>query len=112
MKNVSKRLLVTCGKGQKERTCPFRLWASWMQEEKSFQIKTMNRKHICSKDYNFGSLVSPNWIAKQYVRELIKRPYIKIKYMQDDILKKFMVKVSKANASGRSLGHFLKLKVL
>ncbi|XP_024985433.1 uncharacterized protein LOC112521035 [Cynara cardunculus var. scolymus] len=40
-------------------------------------------------------LVTPIWIAKHYVRELIERPFIKIKDMQDDILKKFMVKVSK-----------------
>ena len=41
VKNDSDRLLVTCGKGQKERTCSFRLWTYWMQEEKSFQIKNL-----------------------------------------------------------------------
>ncbi|XP_024966158.1 uncharacterized protein LOC112506385 [Cynara cardunculus var. scolymus] len=95
VKNDSERLLVACGKGKKDHTCPFRLWASWMQEEKSFQIKSINCKHIYSRDYSFGSLVTPIWIAKHYVREIIERPFIKIKDMQDDILKKFMVKVSK-----------------
>ncbi|CAI9294076.1 unnamed protein product [Lactuca saligna] len=34
-KNDKYRLLVKCCKG-KEPICPFRLWASWMQEERTF----------------------------------------------------------------------------
>ncbi|KAI3765597.1 hypothetical protein L2E82_15635 [Cichorium intybus] len=40
------RLLVKCGKGKRDKngkSCPFRLWATWMGSEESFQIKSLNR---------------------------------------------------------------------
>ncbi|PWA53888.1 hypothetical protein CTI12_AA443990 [Artemisia annua] len=38
--------------------CGFRLWASWMSTEHSFQIKTLKPDHKCSRNYNLGSLDS------------------------------------------------------
>ncbi|KAJ9557605.1 hypothetical protein OSB04_012219 [Centaurea solstitialis] len=37
--------------------CPFRLWASRMMDESSFQIKSLKSTHICLIDYNLGSLI-------------------------------------------------------
>ena len=39
--------------------------------------------------------MTPNWIVKHYVRELVERPFIKLKDMQEDIYKKLLVKVSR-----------------
>ncbi|GKA08658.1 hypothetical protein Tco_0687989 [Tanacetum coccineum] len=36
--------------------CPFRLWASWMSSERSFQIKSLYSDHRCTRNYNMGSL--------------------------------------------------------
>ncbi|GJX77662.1 hypothetical protein Tco_0324473 [Tanacetum coccineum] len=36
--------------------CPFRLWASWMSSERTFQIKSLYSDHRCTRNYNMGSL--------------------------------------------------------
>ncbi|GKC65735.1 hypothetical protein Tco_1098333 [Tanacetum coccineum] len=51
--------------------CTFRLWASWMSSEKSFQIKSLYPDYKCSWNYNIGSLVTYKWIASHYAKEII-----------------------------------------
>ncbi|GJR62900.1 calcium/proton exchanger [Tanacetum coccineum] len=74
--------------------CPFRLWASWMSIEKSFQIKTLYPDHKCCRNYNLGSLVTYRWIAEHYAREIIDNPWVSYNYMQNSIRSKFMINVS------------------
>ncbi|GKA49751.1 calcium/proton exchanger, partial [Tanacetum coccineum] len=74
--------------------CTFRLWASWMSSEKSFQIKSLYPDHKCVRNYNMGSLVTYKWIASHYAKEIINNPFITVRYMQNDIREKFMVDVS------------------
>ncbi|GJU27358.1 (R)-mandelonitrile lyase-like protein [Tanacetum coccineum] len=56
--NNPRRLLAKCCRDAKDRKCPFRLWASWMQNERSFQIKKLNDKHSCSRTYEYGTLIT------------------------------------------------------
>ncbi|GJS46749.1 hypothetical protein Tco_0596870 [Tanacetum coccineum] len=42
----------------KQVVCPFRMYASWMSNEHSFQIKSLNSEHKCCRNYNLGSLVT------------------------------------------------------
>ncbi|KAI3813208.1 hypothetical protein L1987_17926 [Smallanthus sonchifolius] len=42
-----------------------------------------------------GSLVTASWIAKMYLRQLVARPFVRIRDMQADILRDYMVKVSR-----------------
>nr|KAJ0218513.1 hypothetical protein LSAT_V11C300104060 [Lactuca sativa] len=58
-KNDSKRLLVKCCDGE----CTFRLWASWMSEEHSFQIKSLINEHNYAKKLKLGSIVNYRWIV-------------------------------------------------
>ncbi|XP_076921988.1 uncharacterized protein LOC143583617 [Bidens hawaiensis] len=95
----TKRLHVVCGNKDVGYACPLRLWASWMQGEKSFQIKSLNDNHNCSRIYSLGSLVTASWIAKMYLRELIARPFVKTREMQADILRDYMVKVSRGQCT-------------
>lgn len=69
--NNSKRLLAKCSKDEQEKKCPFRLWASWMQQENSFQIKTLNDEHVCSRTYEYGTLVTSNWIARNFAKKIL-----------------------------------------
>ncbi|GKB25480.1 calcium/proton exchanger [Tanacetum coccineum] len=41
--------------------CGFRLYASWMSFENSFQIKSLKPEHKCSRNYNLG--VKDGWLA-------------------------------------------------
>ncbi|GJY56928.1 hypothetical protein Tco_0456043 [Tanacetum coccineum] len=74
--------------------CPFRLWASWMSTEKSFQIKTLYPDHKCCGNYNLEALVTYRWIAEHYAREIIVNPWVSYKYMQNSIRKKFLINVT------------------
>nr|GEU83223.1 zinc finger, PMZ-type [Tanacetum cinerariifolium] len=42
----------------KQDNYPFKLWASWMSIERSFQIKTLYPDHKCCKNYTTGALVT------------------------------------------------------
>ncbi|GKD22964.1 hypothetical protein Tco_1224667, partial [Tanacetum coccineum] len=42
----------------KQVVCPFRMYASWMSNEHSFQIKSLNSEHKCCRNYNLRSLVT------------------------------------------------------
>ncbi|PWA58269.1 hypothetical protein CTI12_AA401760 [Artemisia annua] len=77
-----------------QKDCKFRLWASWMSTERSFQIKTLYADHKCSRNYNLGSLVTYKWIAHHYAREIIDNPWLTYRYMQNSIREKFKIDVS------------------
>ncbi|GJZ37895.1 hypothetical protein Tco_0584086 [Tanacetum coccineum] len=84
---------------KKVRKCPFRLWASKITDEGSFQIKSLNDKHICSRKFSLGSLITHSWIAKRYFRQLIQNPHMSIRAIQTDIMRKYKCKVSTGQCS-------------
>nr|GFA56283.1 hypothetical protein CTI12_AA079050 [Tanacetum cinerariifolium] len=51
--NNPRKLVAKCCRDEKDMKCPFRLWASWMKNEKSFQIKKLNDEHACSRTYEY-----------------------------------------------------------
>ncbi|GKA38973.1 hypothetical protein Tco_0731524 [Tanacetum coccineum] len=75
-------------------SCSFRLWASWMSTENSFQIKSLHLQHKCSRNYNLVSLVTYKWIAHQFAQEIIIDPFIPYRVMKYKIRQKFMIDVS------------------
>ena len=83
-------------KGSKDNyvPCTFRLYASWMSNEHSFQIKSLIQDHKCSRNYNLGSLVNFKWIAAQYMREIIADPFMPYRKMKEDIRQKYRIDVS------------------
>ncbi|GKD93601.1 hypothetical protein Tco_1373438, partial [Tanacetum coccineum] len=78
----------------KQVVCPFRMYASWMSNEHSFQIKSLNSEHKCCRNYNLGSLVTFRWIALHFFKEIIEDPFMSLRKMRADIRKKFMIDVS------------------
>ncbi|GJS11961.1 hypothetical protein Tco_0368757 [Tanacetum coccineum] len=91
--NNPRRLLAKCCRDAKDRKCPFRLWASWMQNERSFQIKKLNDEHSCSRTYEYGTLITSNWIARNFAKKIMMNPCIKVKEITNAILKKYKCKV-------------------
>ncbi|GKB09861.1 (R)-mandelonitrile lyase-like protein [Tanacetum coccineum] len=96
--NNPRRLLAKCCRDAKDRKCPFRLWASWMQNERSFQIKKLNDEHYCSRTYEYGTLIISNWIARNFANKIMMNPCIKVKEITDAILKKYKCKVGISQA--------------
>nr|KAJ0192537.1 hypothetical protein LSAT_V11C800415230 [Lactuca sativa] len=67
-KNDRTRLLVRCSKG----ACTFRLWASWMSDEESFQIKSLKVDHNYARNFKFGSFdICMDW-ESLYQRDCTK----------------------------------------
>ncbi|XP_076943574.1 uncharacterized protein LOC143613851 [Bidens hawaiensis] len=82
--NDHARLLVRCrteeieddGNGRKKKVwkCLFRLWACRIKGDDSFQIKSLNDNHTCSRKFHLGSLVTYSWITKRYFKKILKTP--------------------------------------
>ncbi|CAH1432175.1 unnamed protein product [Lactuca virosa] len=92
------RLTAKCGSKMKSQPCPFRVHASWMTQEKSFQIKTLVDEHKCVRNFNISNLLSPRWLARHFLKELIMKPNLKCKEMQSIIRTKFHCGVSWSKA--------------
>nr|KAJ0197285.1 hypothetical protein LSAT_V11C700374720 [Lactuca sativa] len=89
-KNDRTRLLVRCSKG----ACTFRLWASWMSDEESFQIKSLKADHNCARNFKFGSLVTYAWIGSQYTKEIVESQKISVRKLRLKVMAKFGIQVS------------------
>ena len=94
IKNDPTRLLVRCCKGEEKSKCPFRLWATWMSKEISFQIKSLISKHNCCRAFNLGVMVTYSWSGKQLMETIIDNPRISYRKMAAIVLKDFNLKVS------------------
>ncbi|CAI9304035.1 unnamed protein product [Lactuca saligna] len=92
-KNDKDRLLVKCCKG-KIPQCPFRLWASWMKDEQTFQINSLREDHSCSRTFKLGSIVTYKWIGKQFVTDILESPKISLRKMKAMVSKLFNINVS------------------
>nr|KAJ0218784.1 hypothetical protein LSAT_V11C300131960 [Lactuca sativa] len=89
-KNDRTRLLVRCSKG----ACTFRLWASWMSDEESFQIKSLKADHNCARNFKFGSLVTYAWIGSHYTKEIAQSRKISVRKLRLKVMAKFGIQVS------------------
>ncbi|GJV47828.1 calcium/proton exchanger [Tanacetum coccineum] len=74
--------------------CGFRLWASWMHNEHSFQIKSLHDDHKCPRNYKLGSLVTYKWIAYHFSKDIINDPFIPYIKIRDQIRQRFLIDVS------------------
>ncbi|KAL4586919.1 hypothetical protein LXL04_011567 [Taraxacum kok-saghyz] len=89
-KNDSSRLLVICCKG----ACKFRLWATWMSIEHSFQIKSLIPDHQCSRNFKLGAIVNFQWIGSHYTKDILHRQKLTIRQLRLEVIKKFDIDVS------------------
>ncbi|CAI9271551.1 unnamed protein product [Lactuca saligna] len=74
------RLVAICGSDPEK--CPFVVRASWMSTERSFQVKKMIDIHKCVRTFNTSRLMDPTWLARKFVKELIRKPNLNCKEMQ------------------------------
>nr|KAJ0188957.1 hypothetical protein LSAT_V11C800430950 [Lactuca sativa] len=88
------RLHCMCASDHEKFSCPYYVKASWMSTKKSFQIKKMYPHHTCVMNFNNGKLMGPTWLARQFLKELIKTPNMKPKETQEKVQHKFHTKIS------------------
>ncbi|KAH7861366.1 hypothetical protein Vadar_025217 [Vaccinium darrowii] len=89
VKNESKRVTVVCAK-----KCGFRLHASPMYEERSFQIKKINQQHECTREYTNNNATS-SWLFEKYLTKLSDAPETKVKSMKKIVRRERLINVSK-----------------
>ena len=92
-KNDKDRLLVKCCKNRIP-SCPFRLWASWMKNERTFQIKSLQSEHTCGRAFKLGSIITYKWIGTHYVNEILQRPKLSLRKMKSEISMKYNLNVT------------------
>lgn len=78
---------VGCVKG-----CPFKMWASYIEPTKCWQIKTLLNDHNCVWNYN-NKLVTVKWLANKYGDKIRKNPNWKLGEMQEEFKKVLKVDV-------------------
>ncbi|XP_023763965.1 uncharacterized protein LOC111912463 [Lactuca sativa] len=95
-RNDHMRLLARCSKRahDDETKCPWRLWATWMGNEKSFQVKSLVDEHKCARHFKSASLVNYKWIANKFASKITQDPEIKLVDLQAAVLKKYKCQVS------------------
>nr|KAJ0191163.1 hypothetical protein LSAT_V11C800434850 [Lactuca sativa] len=91
-KSDHNRLLVKCCKGKKNKKnkgCPFRLRATWMSNERSFQIKSLINNHNCSRVFKFRSIISYKWIGNHFMNEILQKPKMSVRKLKAKVSKTF-----------------------
>ncbi|CAI9289371.1 unnamed protein product [Lactuca saligna] len=65
------------------------LWATWMKNERSFQIKSLIDRHNCARVFKFGSIVSYKWIGTHFMNDIIQKPKMSIRKLKAKVSKRF-----------------------
>nr|KAJ0192736.1 hypothetical protein LSAT_V11C800392570 [Lactuca sativa] len=73
----------------KSKSFPFRLWATWMKNERSFQIKSLIDRHNCARVFKFGSIVSYKWIGTHFMNDILQKPKMSIRKLKAKVSKRF-----------------------
>ncbi|XP_058217318.1 uncharacterized protein LOC131328387 [Rhododendron vialii] len=88
VKNESTRVTVKCA-----FDCGFRLHASPMYDEKSFQIKNIWQQHTCTINYTNNNATS-SWLSNKYLAKLNDAPETKVKSMKNIVRREWLINVS------------------
>ncbi|KAH7514649.1 hypothetical protein FEM48_Zijuj11G0111800 [Ziziphus jujuba var. spinosa] len=86
-KNASWRVTTVCKEG-----CPWRVHASDMQAQETFQIKTLQEEHICTRSLT-NKFVKSKWLAKRYFNDFKENPNMKLSTFQDKVKQDLIVDI-------------------
>nr|KAJ0201908.1 hypothetical protein LSAT_V11C600309670 [Lactuca sativa] len=106
----SVRFMVVCASDPEKFQCPFVVRASWMSTERSFQIKKLVEQHTCVRNFRSANLMDPTWIARQFLKEIVRKPNLKCKEMQVIIQRGSIARFHGQNVIEQSLSdHYAKV---
>lgn len=88
LKNESRRVTVKCA-----HDCGFRLHASPMYEERSFQIKKIDQQHSCTRTYTNNNATS-SWLSQRYLAKFSDALESKVSSMKKTIRREWLLNVS------------------
>ena len=73
--------------------CPWKLYGSVINTEKTFAIKTLIPEHRCNREMKNRQATS-TWIAQEYIQRFRRNPNCTVKDLEEDLLENFYVKVN------------------
>nr|XP_043616053.1 uncharacterized protein LOC122587969 [Erigeron canadensis] len=71
------------------KTCKWRLAASWMTTERSFQVKKLTEEHTRVRNFKYGTLINYKWIGRHFADRIRQQPDIKCSLLQELVMKKY-----------------------
>lgn len=89
MINKPNKIQVICSEG-----CPWKLFASWMNKERSFQVKTLCDNHMCCRAASVRMATS-SWLAKIYGNKIREMPSWRSKDFVREVDQTYNIKVTR-----------------
>jgi hypothetical protein len=89
----------------KDVKCKYRVYGRQVSNEQTFQIISMQPKHVCGRQYK-NSIVNADWISKKLIEKFRVQPKMPLEVIQYEVNEKWKVDVStscmyKARAKAR-----------
>ncbi|XP_060670936.1 uncharacterized protein LOC132800712 [Ziziphus jujuba] len=91
-KNASWKVTEMCEEG-----CPWRVHASNMQAQETFQIKTLQEEHTCTRSLT-NRFMKSKWLAKRYFNDFRANPNMKLSTFQDKVKQDLIVDITRSQA--------------
>ncbi|XP_059450972.1 uncharacterized protein LOC132181751 [Corylus avellana] len=88
-KNERMKCIAVC----RDDKCRYRVYARQMEDEVSFQIRSMQPKHVCGRKYK-SSIVNSTWIANQLIEKFKVQPNMPLEVIQHEVKEKWRVDVT------------------
>ncbi|XP_071905748.1 uncharacterized protein [Coffea arabica] len=88
VKNYSKKIIANCAKG-----CSWRIRATPIQNESTFQIKSLKGEHVCAREYQ-NKHATATYLSSKYQDKIRDNPKIELMGLKNDIRRDLMINVS------------------
>ncbi|WOL01448.1 hypothetical protein Cni_G10164 [Canna indica] len=72
--------------------CPWRIYASWLTNEKTLMVKAYTNEHSCSRNMR-NRQATVSWIANYYLEKFRSNPNWGVEEMEKDLLRKFYITI-------------------
>jgi hypothetical protein len=77
----------------RDAKCKYRVYARKMPDEESFQVRSVQSKHICGRKYQ-NTIVNSTWIAHKLIDKFRVQPNMPLDVIQNEVNDKWHVDVS------------------
>ncbi|KAL0008860.1 hypothetical protein SO802_010362 [Lithocarpus litseifolius] len=78
--------------------CKFTAYLAKLPREMSWQLKTLNMEHTCTRSFK-NPRCSANFLAKKLMKKVRRQPDIKLRDIQEVVHEKYVVNISARKAS-------------
>ncbi|XP_059434802.1 uncharacterized protein LOC132167790 [Corylus avellana] len=88
-KNERRKSIVVC----RDDKCRYRVYAMQVSDEQTFQIRSMQPKHVCGRQYK-NSIVNSTWISNKLIEKFRIQLNMLLNVIQHEVKEKWKVDVS------------------